>query len=143
MPGHVSPDDLEQYVIGALDAASASWVEAHAARCEACAKALASEAQLELSMFEVAALPAALGGARQRRARIAATLTGLTALAAGVLWLFSVERSPPENGHPRIVRCADTRSAAECIAQAQFDGVLTIGPDSQLVVPRYEEEVRP
>ncbi len=143
MPGHVSPDDLEQYVIGALDAASVSWVEAHVAQCEPCAKALTREATLELALFDVAALPPSLSGVRQRPARIAAALTAVTALAAGALWLFSVERPPPENGHPRIARCVDSRSAAECIAQAQFDGVITIGPDRQVLVPRYEEEVRP
>lgn len=143
MPGHATPDALEQYVIGALDAASAAWVEAHVAGCEACAAALQREARLELSLFEVAAQPSSLAGHRRRRARLAAALTGLTALAAGASWLLSMDRPPPADGHPQVVRCVDARSADECIARAQFDGVLTIGPDRTLVVPNYESGSTP
>lgn len=144
MSGHVTPDTLEHYVIGALDATSARWVEAHAAGCEACAAALAAEARLELALFEVAAAPPSLEGRRARRARFAAAaVTGFSALAATVAWLLWVDRPPPPGGHPQVVRCTEVSSAEDCIARAQFDGVLTIGPDERLVVPRYETQGAP
>ena len=141
MSGHVTSDILEQYVIGALDAASVSWVETHAADCQACAAALEAEARLELGLFELAAMPPSLEGRRKGRAWLAVGVA--TALAGAAMWLFLVDRSPPADQRPSVVRCSDAQSAAECIARAQFDGVLTIGPDQQLVVPRYEAEGTP
>jgi hypothetical protein len=37
-----------------------------------------------------------------------------------------------------VRRCDVANAAQDCVARAQFDGVLTIGPDRQVVVPRYE-----
>lgn len=52
---HVTREDLELFVICALDAHRAHDVEAHVAECEACSLALAEEARLEIALIEVAA----------------------------------------------------------------------------------------
>jgi anti-sigma factor RsiW len=57
MSKHVSPSDLEQYIIDGLDAVRAAAVEAHVARCEACGAALAKEATLEMAFEQVARAP--------------------------------------------------------------------------------------
>lgn len=137
MSGHVTAEDLEQYVVGALDTASAAWVEAHASACAECAAALRTEAALEIALFEVAELPPP---ARRRRARVATVVTALGALAAGVVWVVALRPGPAGEAQPRIARCEDVRSAADCIARAQHDGVLTIGPNHSLLVPRYDSE---
>ena len=55
---HVASRDFALYVIDALARERAAEVEDHVARCEACATALAREAQLELAMELLAAGPA-------------------------------------------------------------------------------------
>jgi hypothetical protein len=41
------------------------------------------------------------------------------------------------------MRCDQAASPSECLARGQFDGVITIGPDRQVVVPRYDEKGTP
>jgi anti-sigma factor RsiW len=106
---HFQKSDLELYVINALAMERAAEVEDHVAQCEACADALAREAQLELAMellAERVAAPAPVVRiapvtrvaatrvapvtrmAPRRVARIAGGLAGaLAAAAAVVLWL--------------------------------------------------------
>jgi anti-sigma factor RsiW len=65
---HLSPGDLEAFVIDALDAARAAEVEAHVVACPVCSAALAREAELELSLVEVAhAVPHSRSGLGNER----------------------------------------------------------------------------
>jgi hypothetical protein len=54
MNEHLSPSDLELFVIDGLDAVLASRVEAHVLGCRECGEALAREARLEVDLEEVA-----------------------------------------------------------------------------------------
>lgn len=137
---HIDPEQFEQYVIGALGDEAASALEAHTASCQTCAAALQREAQLELGLMEVAALPVPLSARRPRRF-IAATALSLAA-AAGLAFFANLERPPPAEGAPRLARC-DVSGSSECVARAQFDGVITIGPDHQVLVPKYEVTGQP
>lgn len=60
---HVASRDFALYVIDALARERAAEVEDHVARCEACAEALAREAQLELAMDLLAAGPTSCAAA--------------------------------------------------------------------------------
>jgi anti-sigma factor RsiW len=141
MPTHVKREVLEQYVIGALEPHEEQVIDAHLADCDACAQVMKAEAQLELALVEVAHAPTPLRRVvRQPPSRLAALVTTVgVALAASVLFL--VWRGPVSTVEPapQVVHCDDPRSAASCIARAHFDGVITIGPDRQLSVPRYEQ----
>lgn len=50
MMAHLNKSDVELYVINALAQSRAAEVESHVACCEACADALAREAQLEMAL---------------------------------------------------------------------------------------------
>jgi hypothetical protein len=63
---HVASRDFALYVIDALARERAAELEDHVARCEACAAALAREAQLELAMELLAAGPASRAAPVQR-----------------------------------------------------------------------------
>lgn len=142
---HLSPDDLVAYVIGSLDKASNERVEAHVANCASCAAQLAAEARLEVSLLEVgtglapAAQVLSLTERRRRRVQTAAlSAVGVLVAAALVIVLAGGDRAPVLGKEPTINRCTDPNQAANCIARAAFDGVLSIGPDRQLIVPRYD-----
>jgi hypothetical protein len=141
---HLSPDDLVGYVMGALDEASSARVETHALRCEGCAARLAAEARLEVSLLEVGAglEPAAqvwsLAERRRRRVQAAAWSAVGVLAAATLLIILSSERATPLGKEPTVNRCTDPNQAASCIARSAFDGVISIGPDRQLIVPRYD-----
>lgn len=134
----LSPDVVEQYVIGSLDPDSARFVDTHVGGCRACAAMLAREAKLEVQLHEVAELSRVVPLSSRRRRAGAAVLSVAAALAAGVVLLVTFEREPPADEAPRIARCEDPGSAAACIERAKFDGVITIGPGNELVVPRYD-----
>lgn len=135
---HLTTDLVEQYVIGALEGDSARFVEAHVGACPACAALLAKEARLEAALHDVADL-ANVVPLKARRRRLSLAAAG-AAMAAGLLALVSLsDRPPPKEKEPRILRCEGTTNPGECVARGQFDGVITIGPDNQLLVPRYDE----
>lgn len=50
---HLGADELEQYVLGALEAEAIRRVEWHARGCSSCAEALAEEARLETALREL------------------------------------------------------------------------------------------
>lgn len=140
---HLVAEELEHYVIGALDEAGAARVEAHTARCATCAAALQREARLEVGLFQLAAQPAPLQAFR-RRARVAVAVSALAA-AAGLALGFSsaLEVDGQPQPPPRVERCDRSSAPTDCLVRAQFDGVLTIGPGQELVVPRYEQTGAP
>lgn len=140
MSEHLSKGLLEEYVIGALDDGSMRFVEAHVEGCAACAALLAREARLEGGLYalgERAAVAPLLTG---RRRKLSMAVAGI-AVAAGVMVVVGLfDSTPPPEKHPHVRRCVDADAAkeGECLAQARFDGVISIGPGNQLLVPRYE-----
>jgi hypothetical protein len=138
MNKHLVADIVEQYVIGALDAESVRFVEGHVAQCPSCAKLLQQEARLEVALHETARRTRVVSISSRRR-RIGAVVASAAALlAAGVVLVFSVEREPPAAAQPKLRQCVDQSTATECINQGQFDGVITIGPRGEPIVPRYD-----
>lgn len=137
MSNHLTGELLEQYVIGALDADSVRFVEGHVAQCPACAGVLQREAQLEVSLHEVAHRQVVSLDARRRR-RVRAALASVALLAAGLLLSFALTPGPGASSAPALRRCDDAVTAKDCISRAQFDGVLTIGPGGEPIVPRYD-----
>ena len=85
---HATSAELELYVLGGLDPERAAVVEEQCASCDACARALAGEASLEVA-FEQVARSAERAPAVARPVRAAAYgAAGLVAMAAAVLLWF-------------------------------------------------------
>lgn len=137
MQQHLVADIVEQYVIGALDAESVRFVEGHVAQCPACARLLEEEAQLELSLVEVAKMGRVVSVTSRRR-RMGALAASVLALAAGVAVVFDLSSEPAETARPQVRRCDDTTTASACISKAQFDGVITLDAEGQPIIPRYD-----
>ena len=138
MNKHLVADIVEQYVIGALDAESVRFVEGHVAQCAPCAKLLQQEAALEVALHETVRRRTVVSLTTRRR-RIAAVVASAAAvLAAGLVLVFSLESEPPPAAQPKLRRCVERSTATECISQGQFDGVITIGPNLEPIVPRYD-----
>ena len=139
MTRHLSGDIVEQYVIGALDAESVRFVEGHVAQCPACATLLQREAQLEVALHETARLKNVVSLSSRRRRLVALVASAAAAaLAAGLVLVLSIDTEPPPAAHPKLRHCVDRSTATECISQGQFDGVITIGPNREPIVPRYD-----
>jgi anti-sigma factor RsiW len=99
MNEHVSQLELDAYVIGALDDADVTAFEAHVVACEACAKRLQHEAELEVAFAAVVASP--VPSRLPRIASISAFAGAALAMAAAtLLWLApraettTTERTP-------------------------------------------------
>lgn len=138
MTRHLVADIVEQYVIGALDAESVRLVEGHVAQCAPCAKLLQEEAALEVALHETVRHTRVVSLTSRRR-RIGAVLASAVAvLAAGVALVFSLGTEPPPSAQPKLRQCVDATTATACISQGQFDGVITIGPNREPIVPRYD-----
>jgi len=138
MTRHLVADIVEQYVIGALDAESVRFVEGHVAQCAPCAKLLQEEAALEVALHETVRLTKVVSLTSRRR-RIAAVVASAAAvLAAGVALVFSLAGEPAAASQPKLRQCVDATTATECITQGQFDGVITIGPRGEPIIPRYD-----
>ena len=138
MTRHLVTDIVEQYVIGALDAESVRFVEGHVAQCAPCAKLLQQEASLEVALHETARLTKVVSLSSRRRRVGAVVASAAALLAAGLVLVFPLERDPPAGAQPKLRQCADATTATECISQGQFDGVITIGPNNEPIVPRYD-----
>ena len=138
MNKHLVADIVEQYVIGALDSESVRFVEGHVAQCPACAKLLQQEAALEVALHETAQHRKVVSLSSRRRRIGAVVASAAAVLAAGLALVFSIEREAPPAAQPKLRRCVDAATASECISQAQFDGVITIGPNLEPIVPRYD-----
>ena len=81
---HATAQELELYVLGALDAGRLEDVEAHCASCDACAAALAGEAKLELAFEQVQRRASRVRVIRPLRTAAYGAF-GLVAMAAAVL----------------------------------------------------------
>jgi hypothetical protein len=139
MATHLSTELIEEYVIGALEGDSARFVEAHVEGCEACAALLAKEARLEAALHQVADLSNVVSLSAKRRRRWPLAAAGAVLAAGLVVVVGLAERPPPVEKAPRVRECTGAQDPGDCVAQGQFDGVITIGPDKQLLVPRYDE----
>lgn len=138
MHKHLVADIVEQYVIGALDAESARFVEGHVAQCAPCAKLLQQEAALEVALHETVRRKTVVSISARRRRVGALVASAAAVLAAGLALVFSLDGEPPPSAQPKLRQCADATTATECISQGQFDGVITIGPNREPIVPRYD-----
>jgi ferric-dicitrate binding protein FerR (iron transport regulator) len=119
---HATREELELYVLGAVDGGRAEALEAHCAACDACAAALAREAQLEIAFEQVArvaARPAVL--ARPLRAAAYGAAGVVAMAAAAVLWFG---RGPLTTGE-------GTSSASGGQASTE-DGAILDGRDDVL-----------
>ena len=135
---HLVADIVEQYVIGALDAESVRFVDGHVAQCTDCAKLLQEEAALEVALHEVVRRKKVVSLNSRRRRIGAVVASAAAALAAGLVLVFSIDSEPPAAAQPKLRQCVDRSTASECISQGQFDGVITIGPDREPIIPRYD-----
>ena len=138
MQRHIGADVVEQYVMGALDVESSHFVEGHVAQCTQCALLLQREASLELALHEVASMKKAVLLSARRRKFGAIVASAALALAAGLVLVVSVDHQPPADKRPLLRDCTEAATARECISRGQFDGVITIGPERELIVPRYD-----
>ncbi len=138
MEKHLVADIVEQYVIGALDADSVRFVEGHVARCAPCAKLLQQEAALEVALHQTV-LHTRVVSLSSRRRKIGALVASAAAmLAAGLVLVFSFDREPVPSAQPELRHCIEKSTATDCISKGQFDGVITIGPNHEPIVPRYD-----
>jgi ferric-dicitrate binding protein FerR (iron transport regulator) len=87
MNRHATREELELYVLGAIEGGPAEAVEAHCACCPRCAEALAREAQLEMAFEQVARqTPRSTRRARPLRAAAYGAAGVVAMAAAAVLW---------------------------------------------------------
>jgi hypothetical protein len=138
MEKHLVADIVEQYVIGALDAESVRFVEGHVARCPPCAKLLQQEAALEVALHETVRHTKVVSLSSRRRKTVAVIASAAAVLAAGLVLVFSLEREPSPAAQPGLRHCVEESTAPDCISKGQFDGVITIGPNHEPIVPRYD-----
>ena len=138
MTRHLVGDIVEQYVIGALDAESVRFVEGHVAQCVPCARLLQQEAALEVALHETVRRTKVVAITSRRRKVAALVASAAAVLAAGLALVFSLGSEPPAASQPKLRQCVDATTATECISQGQFDGVITIGPRGEPIVPRYD-----
>jgi anti-sigma factor RsiW len=100
---HPLPDELELYVLGALDGETALRLERHVHRCPPCAAALAEEARLEETLralvpaararAQVVRLPAPPTPAPRPRAGLSGTMAAAAAVVLAV-WGLEGGRGP-------------------------------------------------
>jgi len=139
MQRHIGADVVEQYVMGALDIESSRFVEGHVAQCAECAAVLQNEAAVEVAMHEVAVLKKVVSLSARRRRVGALVASAAVALAAGLVMVISVDPQPAPTERPMLRHCIEASTARDCISRAQFDGVITIGPDREPIVPLYDQ----
>lgn len=156
---HLTPNDTEQYILGALDPERERKLEAHTLVCTACAQLLQQEAMLEEQLREVASTApredTVIRPARWRVARVAALVAGPALAAAAALALMvshpgQVPSQEPTQGTvvlsldlpvempSMVVACPDLTTQESCTRDAAARGLLVQGPLGMGEVPRYE-----
>jgi hypothetical protein len=156
---HLTPDDTEQYILGALDPERERRLEAHTLVCDACAQLLQQEAMLEEQLREVASTAPrednVIRPARWRVARVAALVAGpaLAAAAALALMVSHPGQIPsqvpaqstavlsldlPVEIPSTVVACPDLTTQESCTENAAARGLLVQYPLGMGEVPRYE-----
>jgi hypothetical protein len=146
---HPHKETFESFVIGALSDDESAALVAHASVCDDCAKTLAREAQIELSMFELhaaakttpakqeVARPVATVTRLRPRARALAIGTSALALAAAVVLLVRsrghVEEPLPSTMTVTTAKasepipltiCPDGSEQEKCIEEAHRHGLF-------------------
>ena len=120
---HATSAELELYVLGGLNPEQAGAVEEHCASCDACARALAGEARLEVA-FEQLALRAERAPAVVRPVRAAAYgAAGLVAMAAAVLLWFGHAAATPASGEGSTAAAAHHSMQDGAILDAKNDAL--------------------
>ena len=127
---HFTRDDAEAYVLGALEPARCSALEAHAAECEPCSQLLQAEALLEEDLRQVAqqGLPTGLPGKLLRlpAARLARrALRPVAALAAAAALAFLAVRYDA----PAPLPAAPQITALPKVAPQGLPGIGNVGGD--------------
>jgi len=113
---HLGADELEQYVLGALEAEAIRRVEWHVRGCVPCAQALAEEATLETTLRElvpvvrrapakVVKLPDRRAGQRRPTAGTPGALAAAAAIALAV-WGLGAPRMPSGGGRSAVAESA-------------------------------------
>ena len=97
---------------------------------------LQREAQVEVALHEVASQRNVVSLSSRRR-RVTVVISALAAVAATVL-IAVVRFGGSTDSPPSLRECNDPATAAACLSKAQFDGVITLDPRGQPVVPRYD-----
>jgi len=122
MSDHVSASQLEAYVIGALEGAELTSVEAHVMACKACEARLQNEASMEM-VFE------ALANETRPRKTYATTFafagTALAMAAAMILWVLPHGSEPqPQSSEPPVLTDTNGGDASTVTAslELQADG---------------------
>jgi anti-sigma factor RsiW len=148
---HLSHDDLALYVMDALAPSLSTALEAHVARCPACADALAREASFEVALHEVGAAglghraaPRPVRLAPRPRLRRATTAAFAAALALAAGYLISIARSTHDVAHAAerasLVACppGNDEAARACQARARRTGLYVQDPPWSAPIPIYE-----
>jgi hypothetical protein len=134
---HPEAARIERFVIGALDEVEEASFVAHVSTCDSCSRLLQSEAELELSLMELAqsrhvAKASVVPLRRPWTARLPVAATALVAAAAAVLlfasqggWRALAERIAPSDkpaGVSPVASCPDEPVQLTCIADAHRQG---------------------
>jgi anti-sigma factor RsiW len=152
---HLTPSDMEQYILGALDPERERKLEAHTLVCEPCALLLQQDAQLEELLREVAATaPREDNVVRPARWRVAALVVGPALAAAAALALMVSHPGQVSQPAPAsmpvlaldlpvelpsaVVACPDLTTQESCTEAAAARGLLVQYPLGMGEVPRYE-----
>ncbi|HSQ63464.1 MAG TPA: zf-HC2 domain-containing protein [Polyangiaceae bacterium] len=126
---HLSPSELEAFVVGVLDPAATSRLEAHVAACAECQARLEQEARLELAFAAVATRTEAKRAREEERPRRAlpAAAFGVLAMAATLaLWVTArgvddVHAPSPTADDPAAAAAPPTVSADASAFTASLD----------------------
>ncbi len=144
MNDHVSHDIIERYVMGDVDPLAAAAINRHVESCPPCAAMLQREAQVDEAMHTLMDDLRQHPIVRQQpRARHRAFATG--ALAAGLAMAAAVTLVLAETpaialkAAPEVQKCASVTRANDCMSRAEFDGLISMGPDRSLRIPRYDQ----
>lgn len=144
---HPTASDFEGFVTGALVGTAETQFTSHVSACEACSERLATEAQLEERLHQLAESRVAqerprarertqVHALRPRRAPAVAAVAVVVAAAAAVMLLTraptpkrpaAVVATPPPSAIPAVV-CADLEAQAACIEQAHRRGLFVRFP---------------
>lgn len=153
---HLSRSDAEHYILGALEPEAERKLEAHTLECDACARLLQREAQLEEQLREVATTAPRedniIRPSRWRLAKVAApALAAAAAAALALVMLRPASVSQPVQETPTVlsvelpvatpsvvVACPDLSTQEACAEAAAARGLLVQYPLGMGEVPRYE-----
>jgi hypothetical protein len=137
---HLTEEALLDYVQGRLGEVEERALEQTAAACAECARALRTEARVELALPEI---ERALGMRRRRRWELAA-VCGMAVAAGLALFIAGRARSPEARGvdvasaRIALIESESNAQVRESLIQSAFRSGLAVPDGRVLLVPRYE-----